>query len=173
MYYSSSWAAFCNISLNCVSDFISIFQFVSLAANLAFCPDFPIAKDNWSSGTITWANFSSSLISTAIIFAGNKAADINIAGSGFHSITSIFSPFNSFITFWILTPFCPTQEPTGSIFSSGEYTATLLLYPGSRETLFISINPSYISGISNSNNFLTKSGWLLDTITWGAPFNPF
>ena len=35
-----------SISLNCVSDFISIFQFVNFAANLTFCPDFPIANDN-------------------------------------------------------------------------------------------------------------------------------
>ena len=41
------------------------------------------------------------------------------------------------------------------MFSFVEYTATLLLLPGSLEILFISINPSYISGISNSNNFLT------------------
>ena len=96
-----------------------------------------------------------------------------IDGSAFHSITSIFSPFSSFIIFWILTPFCPTHDPTGSMFSLFEYTATLLLYPGSRDTLFISISPSYISGISNSNNFLTKSGHALDTITCGVPFIPF
>ena len=46
------------------------------------------------------------------------------------------------------------------------------LLPGSLETLFISINPSYISGISNSNNFLTKSFAALDTITCGFPFTP-
>ena len=50
------------------------------------------------------------------------------------------------------------------MFSSGEYTATLLLNPGSLDTLFISINPSYISGISNSSNFLTKSGCVLEII---------
>ena len=72
--------------------------------------------------------------------------------------------------FWILIPFWPTQEPTGSIFSFGEYTAILL--PGSLDTLFISITPSYISGISNSNNFLTNSGDVLETITCGAPFIP-
>ena len=86
-------------SLNCVSLFISIFQFVSFTANLAFCPPFPIANDNSSSGTITCANFSSSLISTAITCAGNNAAHINVAGSSLHSITSIFSPFISFIMF--------------------------------------------------------------------------
>ena len=69
---SFSSCGFISISLNCVSDLMSIFQFVSLAANLAFCPDFPIANDNWSSGTITWANFSSSLMSTANICAGSK-----------------------------------------------------------------------------------------------------
>ena len=77
-----------------------------------------------------------------MICAGNNADAINILGSAFHSITSIFSPCNSFITFWIRIPFCPTQEPTGSIFSFGEYTATLLLNPGSLDTLLISINPS-------------------------------
>ena len=35
---------------------MSIFQPVSFAASLAFCPAFPIANDNWSSGTITCAN---------------------------------------------------------------------------------------------------------------------
>ena len=99
---------------------ISIFQFVSFAANLAFCPAFPIANDNWSSGTITSANFSSSFISTANICAGSNAAAIYTLGSSSHSITSIFSPFSSFITFCILTPFAPTQEPTGSILGSGE-----------------------------------------------------
>ena len=131
-----------NIFLNWDSLFISIFQFVSLAASLAFCPDLPIANDNWSSGTITWANFSSSLTSTAKTWAGNKAAAINTAGSSFHSITSIFSPCNSLIIFWILTPFCPTHEPTGSIFSFVEYTATLLLEPASLEIFLISIKPS-------------------------------
>ena len=53
-----------------------------------------------------------------------------------------------------------------------EYTATLLLLPGALETLLISINPSYISGISNSNNFLTNSPDALETITCGAPFCP-
>ena len=75
--------------------------------------------------------------------------------------------------FWILTPFCPTQEPTGSIFSFGEYTATLLLLPASLDTAFISITPSYISGISNSNNFLTNSGHALEITTCGTPFAPF
>ena len=117
---ASSVCAAISISLNCDSDLISIFQFVSLAANLAFCPDFPIANDNWSSGTITWANFSSSLTSTANTWAGSNAAAINTAGSSLHSITSIFSPLSSFMIFWILTPFWPTQEPTGSIFWSLE-----------------------------------------------------
>ena len=102
---------------------------------------------------------------------GNAA--INTAGSSSHSITSIFSPYNSFIIFWILTPFWPTHEPTGSIFSFVEYTATLLLEPASLDIFLISIKPSYISGISNSNNLLTKSGWLLETITCGFPFIPF
>ncbi len=69
--------------------FISIFQLVNLAANLAFWPDFPIASDNWSSGTITCANLSS-FTSTAKTFAGNNADAMYIAGSSFHSITSIF-----------------------------------------------------------------------------------
>ena len=147
---SSFFAWFCcswSICLNWDSDFISIFQFVSFAANLAFWPALPIANDNWSSGTITSANLSSSFISTAKICAGNNADAMYILGSASHSITSIFSPFNSFITFWILTPFAPTHEPTGSILGSGEYTATLLLEPASLDTLFISITPSYISGI--------------------------
>ena len=55
---------------------MSIFQFVSFAASFAFCPPLPIAKDSWSSGTITCANFSSSFISTAKTFAGSKAAEI-------------------------------------------------------------------------------------------------
>ena len=99
---------------------MSIFQFVNFAASFAFCPPLPIAKDSWSSGTITCANLSSSFISTASTFAGSKAAEIYIDGSSFHSMTSIFSPFNSFIIFWIRIPFCPTQEPTGSMLGFGE-----------------------------------------------------
>ena len=60
--------------------------------------------------------------------------------------------------FCILIPFGPTQEPTGSISGFFEYTATLLLLPGSLDTAFTSINPSYISGISSSNSFFITSG---------------
>ena len=100
--------------------------------------------------------------------AGNNASAIYIDGSSFHSITSIFSPHNSFIIFCIRIPFWPTQEPTGSIFSFAEYTATLHLFPGSLETLFISISPSYISGISNSNSFLTNSLFALEMVICNA-----
>ena len=49
------------------------------------------------------------------------------------------------------------------MFSFDEYTATLHLFPGSLDIPLISINPSYISGISNSNNFLKKSLFALET----------
>ena len=100
LWFCCSWS----ICLNCDSDFISIFQFVNLAANLAFCPALPIANDNWSSGTITSANLSSSFISTARICAGNNADAMNILGSSSHSITSNFTPCKSFNTFRNLTP---------------------------------------------------------------------
>ena len=47
----------------------------------------------------------------------------------------------------ILSPFGPIHDPTGSIFSFSEYTATFALTPGSLDTDFTSINPSSISGI--------------------------
>ena len=52
----------------------------------------------------------------------------------------------------ILSPFGPIHDPTGSMFSFFEYTATFDLIPGSLDTDFTSINPSSISGISYSNN---------------------
>ena len=78
---------------------MSIFQFVSFAAKRAFCPALPMASESWSSATITCANLSSGFKSTAKTCAGNKASAINVDKSGFHSITSIFSPFNSLIIF--------------------------------------------------------------------------
>ena len=54
---------------------ISILQFVSLAASLAFCPSLPIANDSCESGTIILALFSLSLVKTAITSDGLKEFD--------------------------------------------------------------------------------------------------
>ena len=54
----------------------------------------------------------------------------------------------------IRVPFSPIHDPTASILSLSEYTAIFVLFPASRATLYIKINPSFISGISSSNNVL-------------------
>ncbi len=60
-----------NSELDSDSLLISIRQPVSFAAKRTFCPFRPIAKDNWSSGTMTCARFSfSSIIITLVTFAG-------------------------------------------------------------------------------------------------------
>ena len=49
-----------------------IFQPVSEEARRTFCPPRPIAKDNWSAGTVTVAIFSASFKSTEPTLAGAK-----------------------------------------------------------------------------------------------------
>ena len=56
----------------------------------------------------------------------------------------------------ILLPPAPIQAPIGSTRSSLENTATLLRIPASLTTAYSSIVPSTSSGISVSNNLLTK-----------------
>jgi len=60
---------------NPLSGLISIFQPVSLAASLAFCPLLPIASESWLSGTVTRQALTSGFsISTEITSAGDNAA---------------------------------------------------------------------------------------------------
>ena len=56
----------------------------------------------------------------------------------------------------ILLPFSPIQLPTGSTFGLVDATHTLLLTPASLATPLNSKVPSANSGISCSNNLLTK-----------------
>ena len=105
---------------------MSIRHPVSLAASLAFCPSLPMASDSCLSGTTTVAIPCSASSSTFNIWAGLRALVIKTGASGFHIMTSIFSPFSSFTIFCILMPRNPTQQPTGSIPSWRAATATLL-----------------------------------------------
>ena len=99
--------------------------------------------------------------------AGLSTLLIRIAGSSSHTMISIFSPNSSSTIFWTLLPLLPTHAPTGSTFSSCEYTAILVLEPASRATPLISTVPSAISGTSSSNNLLTKPGCDLERNIWG------
>lgn len=62
-------------SLYLSNPLMSILQFVSLAASLAFCPSLPIANDNCESGTIILALFSLSFVNTAITSDGLRELD--------------------------------------------------------------------------------------------------
>ena len=103
-------------------------------------------------------------MSRCATLAGDKACCMYLLVLSFHSIISIFSPPSSFIIVWILDPRCPTQDPTGSIPSSLELTATFVLDPASLAIDFISTVFENISGTSNSNNFSIMSGLVLDKI---------
>ena len=77
---------------------------------------------------------------------------------------SIFSSPSSSTIFLTLEPLGPTQAPIGSIFSSIDLTAILVLEPASLDTDFIWTIPSNISGTSNSNKqnkTKSKEGWPL------------
>lgn len=56
------------------------------------------------------------------------------------------------------------------MFLSAEYTAIFALEPASLATDFISINPSAISGISSSNNFLKSPSFFLEITILGNLF---
>ena len=122
----SSAAAFCFrssfccsrsplISSHSVRPFISRRQPASRAANLAFCPSLPMARDNCRSGTTTMAVWSLGSRSTCTTSEGLRALAINFLGSLSQATTSIFSPCNSLTILWIRFPRIPMQEPTGSI----------------------------------------------------------
>ena len=147
---------------------ISIRHPVSLAASLAFCPSLPMAKESCLSGTTTVAISVSNL--TLSTWAGLRALAIKTEASGSHITTSIFSPFNSLTIFCIRIPRNPTQQPTGSMPSWCAATATLLRYPASRASDFISTIPLKTSGTSSSKSRRSKLGWERDTITRGPLF---
>ena len=146
---------------------MSSFHPVSRAANLAFCPSFPIAKDNCLSGTTTVAVGSPWANSTCTTSEGLMDRDINTLGSESHWTTSIFSPCSSLTILWIRLPRTPMHDPTGSIPSCVVETAILLLEPASRATAWMETTPPFISGTSISKSLLSKSGWLLETIIAG------
>ena len=120
---------------------MSIFQPVNLAARRTFCPFLPIARESWSSLTLTLAIFSSSSILISSTLAGANAFVINLTGSASQVIISIFSPFSSSTIRLTRSPLLPTQAPTGSMFLSSANTANLVLSPASRDTLLISTVP--------------------------------
>ena len=109
---------------------MSIFQPVILARQADILVILPIASESWSSSTVTSASLVFSLALTEIILAGERALPIRSSGLSDHSIISIFSPPSSEMMVLILTPFCPTHEPTGSIPSCLETTAIFDLGPG-------------------------------------------
>jgi len=135
----------CRVSLPASETLLmSIRQPVSLAARRAFCPSRPIARLNWSSGTITVAVLppgARSFRYTPVTRAGLMALAMKMAGSAFHSITSIFSLLSSLTIAWMRTPLMPTQAPTGSIPGWVAETATLARSPGSRAMERISTTP--------------------------------
>ena len=88
--------------------------------------------------------------------AGDSAFAINVSISSLYPTKSTFSPFSSFRILPILEPFSPIQAPIGSILSLSLNTATLLLSPASLATLYNVMSPFANSGISDSNNLLTK-----------------
>ena len=132
----------------------------SFEARRTFCPLLPMARDSWSSGTITSMVRFAWSITTLEITAGASALTTNLAGSGLYSMISIFSPRNSWTTLCTRDPFIPTQAPTGSMSGSLEVTAILALLPGSRWALIIVTIPSAISGTSKVNRLMRNSGWV-------------
>ena len=139
---------------------MSIRMPVNFAARRAFCPFFPIASESWLSGTTTSAAVCSSppsgSVSSEIVtdetLAGDNARATNDAGSFDHSMMSIFSPRSSRLITWMRVPRSPTQAPIGSTSRLVEATATLARSPASRAVALTITMPSWISGISVSNN---------------------
>ena len=120
-------------------------------------PFLPIASDKFSLLTIANASFFiGSVIVTITSLAGLNAFFINSDGSELYNTKSTFSPFSSFRIDPILDPFSPIQDPIGSIFSTRDSNATLLLTPASLATACNTIVPSANSGISDSNNLFTN-----------------
>ena len=142
---------------------------VSCPARRIFCPFLPITLDISSIGVRTKAFLSSSLMVTSLIVIElPNALLINNLGSWLHCITSIFSPRSSLTIPCILFPFCPTQAPTGSIFSlSRASTAILAFSPGIRTTFLNKMVLSEISGISRSNSRSKNFGDTRDTLMSG------
>src|SRR3990172_7849134 len=90
--------------------------------------------------------------------AGERELETKVAASADQGIISIFSPESSLITVVTRMPFWPTQEPTGSIFSSLDMTATLEREPGSLATDLISTTPEATSGASRAKSFSKNLG---------------
>ncbi len=125
-----------------VSEMMSRFQPVNWAASRTFWPPRPIARLNWSSGTISSIVMFVSSISTFETSAGLMALQTNRAGSSTYGTMSIFSPRSSSTTDCTRDPRMPTHAPTGSTSLSWLYTATLLRTPGSRATATMRTIPS-------------------------------
>ena len=107
-------------------------------------PAWPMALLFCSASIITTAFLSS--IFTLMMRAGLSARATKIAGSALYSIASMFSPFNSLLTAFILTPFTPTAVPTASTFGLVEKNATFAFLPGILALFWIITLPSFISG---------------------------
>ncbi|MCY1369120.1 hypothetical protein D9M69_561400 [compost metagenome] len=134
-----------------------------------FSPPLPMARETWSGfrNTDTLSAVSSNL--TLLILAGLSALEIRRLMLSVHWITSMFSFSSSRTIEWIRDPFIPTHAPTGSIRSSNDSTATLALSPGSLTIFRIEIIPSWISGISSSNNLSRKTGEVRERVSFGFP----
>ncbi len=150
---------------------MSIFHPVSRAARRAFCPSRPMARESWSSGTITVASLVSSSTSTSRTRAGESAFATKRAGSSLNGMMSIFSPRSSDTTIRTRDPLGPTHAPTGSTPSLWDMTAIFDRQPGSRATSVISTRLSAISGTSSSKSFLISSELRRETTTLGPLFS--
>ena len=93
---------------------------------------------------------------TITSLAGLKAFLINSSSFSLQRTKSTFSPLSSDKILAILEPRSPIQVPIASILSFVDDTATLLRIPASLATAWISIVPSWSSGITDSNNLLTN-----------------
>ena len=106
---------------------MSISQCVNRLARRTFWPFLPIARDSWSSSTITRALRLCSSSWMCEISAGLRALVISPSCSEFQRMMSIRSPLSSSMIDLIRVPRTPTHAPTQSTLSSLEWTASLVL----------------------------------------------
>ncbi len=138
---------------------MSMSQPTSLLASRTFWPLRPMARESWSSSTITSARFSSGNSVIESTWAGFSEFIRRTSRESFHRMMSIFSPPISSMILRMREPRTPTQAPMASTLGSSDSTATLVLYPASRTSLRMVISPSATSGTSSSKSLPISSGW--------------
>ena len=99
---------------------------VSFEASRTFWPRAPMARESWSSATMTRASRARELRLMASTSAGLSALAIRMSDWSLQRTMSIRSPPSSATMFLMRVPRTPTQAPTASTFESTDVTAILV-----------------------------------------------